>query len=108
MEKHCPLTNYHLPWKLDCLQNLQPPKLVLKPKRIAMIFRLATSVLEKRQESISVDGAPLVPNWDSLQNLRAKIKKAAAERLDEKKCHGLDGIHYTHCNTLFAACSWEW
>ena len=50
-----------------------------------MIFRLATSVLEKRRESISVDGAPLVPNWDSLQNLRAKIKKAAAERLEEKK-----------------------
>ena len=50
-----------------------------------MIFRLATSVLEKRRESISVDGAPLVPNWDSLQNLRAKIKKAAAERLEAKR-----------------------
>ena len=38
-------------------------------KMMAMIFRLATSVLEKHRESISV-----VPNWDSLQNLRAKIR----------------------------------
>ena len=49
-------------------------------KMTAMIFRLATSVLEKRRESISV-----VPNWDSLQNLRAKINKAAAERLEAKR-----------------------
>ena len=50
-----------------------------------MIFRLATSVLEKRRESISVDGVPAAPHWNSLKNLRAKIKQTAAEAIEAKR-----------------------